>query len=265
VFDTAFHAQMPLPAAIYPGPYAWFEAGIRRYGFHGISHQYCAQRAAQLLGREDLCLIICHLGNGCSLSAVRQGHSIDTTMGFTPLDGLMMGTRSGAVDPGILVHLLRQQGYGADELDYILNHESGLWGISGISADMRQIMAAIAQGDSRAQLAIEVFIHRLRSCIGAMLTSLGGVDAIVFTAGIGENSAPIRVAACAALEFLGLKLNQESNAHRPVDVDIAMPDSTVRVLVIHTQEDWAIAQQCWRLLSQATDVNRRSVTTTVRE
>jgi acetate kinase len=264
VFDTAFHAQMPLPAAIYPVPYEWFEAGIRRYGFHGISHQYCAQRAAQLLGREDLRLISCHLGNGCSLAAVRAGRSIDTTMGFTPLDGLMMGTRSGSVDPGILVHLLRQKGYSADELDDILNHESGLWGISGVSADMRQIRAAIAQGNSRAQLAIDMFIHRLRSCIGAMLTSLGGVDAIVFTAGIGENTDSIRAAACEALEFLGLKLDPEKNEHHPVDVDIAMPDSTVRVLVIHTQEDWAIAQQCWHLLSQAPDRNLGSITTTVR-
>jgi len=153
VFDTAFHAQIPLSAAIYPGPYEWFEQGIRRYGFHGISHHYCAQRTAQLLRHDlkDLRLIVCHLGNGCSLSAIREGCSIDTTMGFTPLDGLMMGTRSGSIDPSILIHLLRQKGYSADELDQILNQKSGLKGISGISADMRQITAAI---NFRAQLGV---------------------------------------------------------------------------------------------------------------
>ena len=252
VFDTAFHAQLPLPAAIYPGPYEWFEQGIRRYGFHGISHQYCAQRAAQILSRElkELRLITCHLGNGCSLAAIRDGHSVDTTMGFTPLDGLMMGSRSGSVDPGILIYLMRQQGYTADELDQVLNRASGLKGISGVSADMRQIVAAIAQDNSRAQLAQDIYVHRLRSCIGAMLASSGGLDAFVFTAGIGENSALIRTAACEAFGFLGLKLDPEKNTSSPDDRDIAAADSTVRVLVIHTQEDWAIAKDCWHLLCE---------------
>ena len=250
VFDTAFHAQLPLPAAIYPGPYEWFEQGIRRYGFHGISHQYCAQRAAQILSRElkDLRLITCHLGNGCSLAAIRDGHSVDTTMGFTPLDGLMMGSRSGSVDPGILIYLMRQQGYTADQLDGVLNRASGLKGISGVSADMRQIVAAIAQKNSRAQLAQDIYVHRLRSCIGAMLASSGGLDALVFTAGVGENSGIVRTAACEAFEFLGLKLDPEKNTSSPDDRDIAAADSTVRVLVIHTQEDWAIAKDCWHLL-----------------
>ncbi|MBW4621091.1 MAG: acetate kinase [Cyanosarcina radialis HA8281-LM2] len=248
VFDTAFHSSLPDAAAIYPGPYRWVERGIRRYGFHGISHQYCARRAAQLLNRDlqDLRLIVCHLGNGCSLSAVSGGESIDTTMGFTPLDGLMMGTRSGAVDPGILIHLMRQEGYSVDRLDRELNQESGLKGISGVAADLRQIATAIETGNAQAQLALDIFIHRLRSSIGAMLASLGGLDALVFTAGIGENSALVRALACQNFDFIGLKLEPEKNQDRPVDRDIAAPDSKVRILVIHTQEDWAIAQQCWR-------------------
>ncbi len=249
VFDTAFHTQIPLPAAIYPGPYEWFEKNIRRYGFHGISHQYCAQRAAQILSQElkELRLITCHLGNGCSLAAIRDGHSVDTTMGFTPLDGLMMGSRSGSVDPGILIYLMRQQGYTADQLEWVLNTASGLKGISGISGDMRQLTAAIAQDNSRAQLALDIYVHRLRSGIGAMLASLSGLDALVFTAGVGENSALVRTAACEAFGFLGLKLDPEKNTRPPEDRDIATADSTVRVLVIHTQEDWAIAKDCWHL------------------
>lgn len=251
VFDTAFHRDLPEAAAIYPGPYEWVERGIRRYGFHGISHAYCADRAAQLLQQElsALRLIICHLGNGCSLSAVHQGHCIDTTMGFTPLDGLMMGARSGAVDPGILIHLVRQEGYTADQLDLELNQTSGLKGISGISSDLRAVMEAIEVGNPRAQLALDIYLHRLRSCMGSMLASLGGVDAIVFTAGVGENSAIVRARACAAFGFLGLQLDEAKNQARPVDLDIATAASTVRVLVIHTQEDWAIAKACYQCLS----------------
>ncbi|MBT9316060.1 acetate kinase [Leptothoe spongobia] len=247
VFDTAFHSQMPDIAAIYPGPYDWLDQGIRRYGFHGISHQYCSQRAAQILGRDDLRLIICHLGNGGSLCAVHHGRSIDTTMGFTPLDGLMMGTRSGSVDPGILLYLMRQ-GYSADQLDQLLNRESGLKGISGISHDLRQIEQAIVAGDSRAKLAQDIYLHRFKACFGAMLMSLGGADGVVFTAGIGEHAASIRAAACEAMGFLGLKLDASKNDHNPVDQDIATDDSTMRVLVIHTQEDWAIARDCWHHL-----------------
>lgn len=251
VFDTAFHAQLPPPAYIYPGPYNWLKTGIRRYGFHGISHQYCANRAAKLLNRElqELRLISCHLGNGCSLAAIREGISIDTTMGFTPLEGLMMGSRSGSVDPGILIHLLRQEDFTADKLDQILNRGSGLLGVSGVSADLRQIMEAISCGNARAQLALDIYIHRLRSYIGAMLASLRGLDALVFTAGVGEHSALVRAATCEAFEFLGLKLDLEKNDRSPIDADIAAVDSAVRVLVIHTQEDWAIAQECWRLVS----------------
>lgn len=254
VFDTAFHAQMPLASAVYPIPYGWFEQGIRRYGFHGISHDYCAHRAAHLLGQplEALRLIVCHLGNGSSLSAIRHGRSIDTTMGFTPMEGLMMGTRSGSIDPGILLHLMRQHGCTADELEQLLNYDSGLKGVSGLSGDMRQIMEAIAQGHERATLAFEVYVHRLRACIGAMVASLGGLDALVFTAGIGENSPAIRAAICNSFAFLGVALDATQNEHHPVDQDIATPESAVRVLVIHTQEDWAIAQQCWQWIAQST-------------
>ncbi|MGF1601450.1 MAG: acetate/propionate family kinase [Thermosynechococcaceae cyanobacterium] len=243
VFDTAFHSHMPDVAAIYPGPYDWIEQGIRRYGFHGISHQYCTQRTFQILGREVERLIICHLGNGASLTAVQNGQSINTTMGYTPLDGLMMGTRSGAVDPGILIHLIRQ-GYSADQLDRLLNKESGLKGISGVSHDLRVVEDAIATGNKRAKLARELYLHRLKSCLGEMLMSLGGLDALVFTAGVGEHSASIRAETCAALTFLGLKLDPAQNESSTVDQEISTADSTVRVLVIKTQEDFAIAQAC---------------------
>ena len=250
VFDTGFHATLPEAAAIYPGPYEWVEQGIRRYGFHGISHQYCSHRAAQILQRDlaSLRLITCHLGNGCSLAAVKNGNSIDTTMGFTPLDGLMMGSRSGSVDPGILIYLLRQSNYSAERLDYVLNKASGLRGISGVSSDLPQVIEAIAQGNYRAQLAWDMYVHHLRSGIGSMLPSLGGLDALVFTAGVGEKSAGIRQAACEAFGFLGLKIDPAKNQQQPIDEDIATPDSAVRVLVIRTQEDWAIAQQCWQLM-----------------
>jgi acetate kinase len=249
VFDTAFHAQIPEMAAIYPGPYEWFEEDIRRYGFHGISHQYCAARAAEILDRDlnELRLVTCHLGNGCSLAAIRGGRSLNTTMGFTPLEGLMMGTRSGSIDPGLLLHLLRQPNYSVDRLDRILNQESGLEGISGLSSDLREILTAMAQGNARAQLAFDAYVHSLRSHIGAMLACLGGLDALVFTAGVGEHAAQVRGAACEAFAFLGLKLDQKKNAQSRLDWDIAAPDSTVRVLVIHTEEDWEIARECWKL------------------
>jgi acetate kinase len=250
VFDTAFHAKLPPEAYTYPLPYEFLERGIRRYGFHGISHQYCADRSAQILNRDlsDLQLITCHLGNGCSLAAIRNGYSIDTSMGFTPLEGLMMGTRSGSIDPGILIHLLRTDEYTADSLDRLLNRESGLLGLSGVSNDLREIFAAIERGEEKAKIAIDVYIHRLRSQIGAMLPSLEKLDALVFTAGVGENNAYIREATCEAFSFLGLNIDRDLNNNRPVDCDIATPDSKVRVLVIHTQEDWAIARECWQFL-----------------
>ena len=258
VFDTAFHSQLPMATAVYPGPYEWFEEGIRRYGFHGISHQYCAERTAQILGRDlaSLRLITCHIGNGCSLAAISGGRSIDTTMGFTPLEGLMMGSRSGTVDPGILIYLLQQKGYSADQFDTILNKESGLKGVSGVSSDMRALLAAIREGNERARLAFDMYIHRLRSFMGAMLATLGGVDAIVFAGGVGEHAPSVRWAACKAFSFLGLKLDAAKNAQSPADQDIAAADSSVRVLVVQTQEDWSIAKECWRIASAKMHIDR---------
>ncbi|HEX6484397.1 MAG TPA: acetate kinase [Ktedonobacteraceae bacterium] len=251
VFDTAFHRHMPLPNVVYPGPYAWFEQGIRRYGFHGISYQYCIGRAAQVLGRDvnSMRIIACHLGNGCSAAAIQHGHSINTTMGFTPLEGLMMGNRSGSVDPGILFYLQRQKGQSAEDLDTTLNKESGLKGISG-TGDMRQVLQKMRNGDSRARLAYDMFVHRLRFYIGAMLASMGGVDVLIFAGGIGENSSEVRAAACEAFAFLGLKIDQQKNSQSPSDQDIATADSSVHVLIIHTLEDWEIAKECWRLMKK---------------
>jgi len=253
VFDTGFHRNIPDEAAIYPGPFEWVAQGIRRYGFHGINHQYCAERAAHILGRElrALKLVTCHLGNGCSLAAIRDGHSINTTMGFTPLEGLMMGTRSGSVDPGILTYLMRQHHLQSQDIDDMLNQRSGLLGVSGISSDMRQILTAREKGDSRAQLAFDMFVNRLRAGIGAMAAVLGGLDALVFTAGIGENSAQVRAAACETLNFIALKLDPRANVQCRPDMDIAASDSPVRVLVIRAQEDWAIATECWKLMCQS--------------
>ena len=249
VFDTAFHSNLPLAAVTYPIPYELFEQGIRRYGFHGISHQYCAHRAAQLLGKElaSLRLITCHLGNGCSLAAIRDGYSVDTTMGFTPLEGLMMGSRSGSIDPGILTHLLQHADYDARKLDELLNKASGLKGVSGVSGDVRQIMNEIDKGNSRAKLAFDMYVHSLRKHIGAMLAILGGLDALVFAGGVGENSAAVRAAACESFEFLGLKLDPQKNNASPADTNIAATDSGLPVLIVHTEEDWAIAQECWHL------------------
>ncbi len=252
VFDTGFHSRLPEPAAVYPGPYEWLAQGIRRYGFHGINHQYCAERAAQLLGKDlrSLKLVTCHLGNGCSLAAIRDGRSVDTTMGFTPLEGLMMGTRSGSVDPGILTYLMRRGQLTGQQLDDLLNTKSGLLGISGVSGDMRQIVAAMKDGHPRAKLAFEIFVHRLQAGIGAMIAALGGIDALVFTAGIGENSPEVRAAACANFGFLGLKHDPSKNAQSSVDQDVSLSDSPVRVLIVRAQEDWAIARDCWRLISE---------------
>lgn len=250
VFDTGFHRNMPLAAKTYAGPYEWYEQGIRRYGFHGINHQYCAHRAAQLLGRElnSLRLVTCHLGNGCSLAAIREGRSIDTTMGFTPLEGLMMGTRSGSIDPGIVTYLMRQRHLSGEQLDDILNKKSGLLGISGVSSDMREILAAIANGNERAKLAFDIYVHRLQSEVGAMIGVLGGLDVLVFSAGVGENSPQVRAAVCANLLFLGAELDPEKNVRTPADVDISRTGSAVRILVIHAQEDWMIARGCFSLM-----------------
>lgn len=249
VFDTAFHSQIPTASAIYPLPYNCYEKGIQRYGFHGISHQYCAEQAAKHLNRDlnQLKLVTCHLGNGASLAAIQNGHSIDTTMGFTPLEGLMMGTRCGSIDPGIVIHLLREEKMTPDQVDTMLNKESGLKGLSGISGDMRSVTTAMAEGNDRAKLAFEVYIHHLCRQIGAMVASLQGLDAIVFTAGVGENSAIVRQETCNRLGYLGINLDAEKNQNSPKNEDIATEASTVRILVLHTDEDSAIAQTVWQL------------------
>jgi acetate kinase len=249
VFDTGFHKTMPLSAAVYPGPYEWFGAGIRRYGFHGINHKYCARRAAHLLDKDpkSLKLVSCHLGNGCSLAAIRNGKSVDTTMGFTPLEGLMMGTRSGSVDPGILTYLMRANHLTGAQLDEVLNQHSGLLGISGLSGDMREIQAAIEKGNERAKLAFDIYVHRLQAGIGAMVAVLGGIDALIFTAGVGENSHQVRAAACENLKYAGIELDPKKNAQSPSDQDISAAASAARVLIIRAQEDWEIARDCWNL------------------
>ncbi len=259
VFDTAFHSEMPEAAYVYPGPYDWLDQGIRRYGFHGINHQYCAERAAQLLRKElaSLKLVTCHLGNGCSLAAIRDGHSTDTTMGFTPLEGLMMGTRSGSVDPGILTFLASARGRSGQDLDAMLNTQSGLLGISGLSSDMRQIEEAMRNGHARARLAFDIFVHRLQSGIGAMIAVLGGIDALVFTAGIGEHSAEVRAAACASFGYAGLQIDATKNTSATPDAEISAGGSKIRVFVIRAQEDWAIARQCYDILARSNAAQAR--------
>jgi acetate kinase len=254
VFDTAFHHTLSEAAATYAGPYEWIEKGIRRYGFHGTSFRYASQRAAQLLGRADdsqLRLILCHLGGGCSLCATIGGRSIDTTMGFTPLDGLAMSTRSGAVDPGILLYLLRQ-GASADELEKMLNKQSGLKGLSGLSGDTRVLLPAAESGDDRARLALDVFIHRLRAGIGQMLASLGDMPhALVFTDAISEDEPSIREAACAPFAFIGLQLDPQKNAASSLDTDFAAEGSRVRALLIKSREAWQIARECHALITDS--------------
>ncbi len=249
VFDTAFHHTLPAAAALYPVPQSWIDKGIRRYGFHGISHQYCAHRTAYLLREplEALRLVICHLGNGCSLCAVKAGRSIDTTMGFTPLDGLMMGTRSGSVDPGILTYLIREHDFDAQQVDQQLNEASGLKGVSSISGDMREIVSAMQAGNARAKLAFDIYLHRLRSGIAAMVASLDGFDGLVFTAGVGEHAALVRATACDGLSFLGLAISEEKNVEGAGDRAISADRSTVPIFIIHTQEDWQIAMEYWQL------------------
>ena len=243
VFDTAFHTTIPEPAKVYPLPYKFYEKGIQRYGFHGISHEYCAQRTAEILQQplESLKIITCHLGNGCSLAAIAEGKCIDTTMGFSPLEGLMMGTRCGSIDPQIPIYMMQVYGLDLEEVNTILNKESGLKGVSGVSNDVRTLAKAIADGNERAQLAYDIYLHRLKKAIASLIASLNGLDALVFTAGVGENQTMLREKTCADLSYFGLQLDSTKNENDPVDENIAT-GSSVPILVIHTQEDWAIAK-----------------------
>jgi acetate kinase len=243
-FDTAFHASIPDVAATYAVPWDWTERwGLRRFGFHGLSVEYAVSRAAELLGNAPGRIVVCHLGAGCSITAVRDGRSIDTSMGFTPLEGVMMARRSGSVDPGLLLHVLRS--LDADAVDQALNEQSGLLGVSGVSTDMRQVLAAAAHGHERATLAKDMFVYRVVTCIGGMAAALGGIDAMVFTGGIGEHSAEIRQRVCSALAFIGVVLGDSDNAE---DRDIAAPQSRVHVLVIAAREDLTVLRQVRRLL-----------------
>lgn len=252
VFDTAFHATLPPEAHTYAVPEAWTRGfGIRRYGFHGLSHAYCSGRAAEMLGRpaEELRLAICHLGHGCSAAAVLGGRCIDTTMGFTPLDGLMMATRSGSLDPGVVLHVQLRHGLSAKEVEAALNHDSGLLGVSGVSEDMRAVLAAADTGNERARLALGVYAHRVRQAIGALMATLGGLDALVFTAGVGENAPEVRAASCRGLECLGIALDPEANARCRPDADIARRDSPARVLVIAAREDLTMLDEVMRVIA----------------
>jgi acetate kinase len=250
-FDTAFHSTLSEAARTYPVPKKWTrEWGMRRYGFHGLSHSYCAGRAAEMIDREDLRIVIAHLGNGASVSAVRGGVCVDTSMGFTPLEGLMMGTRSGTVDPGMLIHLLRHKKLDVNGLDSALNYESGLLGVSGISSDLRQVLAELSHNPD-ARLAVEVYVHRIRQTIGAMAATLGGIDALVFTAGVGERAQEIRKRVCEKLGYLGLELDQAANETCKPDADIATLASTARILVIATREDLTIMRETRRLIDSS--------------
>jgi len=251
VFDTAFHRTLPEAAATYAGPFEWVDKGYVRYGFHGTSFRYASKKAAEMIGRQKdghLCQILCHLGGGCSLAAVRGTRCVDTTMGFTPMDGIAMCTRSGAIDPGLLLYLLRH-GSTLDSLEQILNKQSGLAGLSGMPGDTRIIFPRAREHNRRAKLALDVFIHRLRAGIGAMLASLGRLDTLIFTDVIGETEPLVRERVCDAFGFLGLRLNPDLNASSPADTDIAAEDSSVRVIIVKSQEDWQIAAEsfeAWR-------------------
>ena len=244
VFDTAFHQTMPPVAYTYALPYEYYEQDkVRRYGFHGTSHKYVSQRAAAMLGKpiEELKLISCHLGNGSSITAIDGGKSVDTSMGFTPLAGLPMGTRSGDLDAGILEYLMHKHGYNIDEMLNVLNKKSGVLGVSGVSSHFRDLEAAAPQGNQRAQLALDVFDYSVKKFIGSYAAAMGGVDAIIFTAGVGENGPDTRANVVSGLEFMGVKIDPEKNNTRGKEVDVATDDSKVRILVIPTNEELMIA------------------------
>ena len=251
VFDTSFFANIEPEAYHYAVPRDWYESwGVRRFGFHGISHTYCTMRANEMLDRsnDELRIVICHLGQGCSAAAVRGETAVTGTMGMTPLEGLPMGTRSGAIDPGILLHLIRDKGLTIDQLDHALHHESGLLGLSGISSDYREIEQAAERGNARAKLAIQVFGNRVMTAVASLTAALGGLDVLVFTGGIGENSHELRRDVCNRLRFLGIELDTQHNTNCQLDANVAAHGSAVQVLVLHTREDLMIARQCRELI-----------------
>jgi len=254
VFDTAFHQTMPKFAYLYALPYEMYEKyGIRKYGFHGTSHKFVSQRAAVLLGRpiEELKIITCHLGNGASICAVKYGKSVDTSMGFTPLAGLAMGTRSGTIDPAVIKFLMEKEKLTISEIDNFLNKKSGVLGISGISSDFRDIQEAAAKGNERAQLAVDIFCYRVKKYIGEYTAVMDGIDALVFTAGIGENNDEVRERAVRGLDYLGIQIDLEKNKGlRGRELDISLPGSRVRTMVIPTNEELEIARETLKVINQ---------------
>ncbi|WP_313346254.1 acetate kinase [Sedimentibacter sp.] len=253
VFDTAFHQTMPAESYIYPLPYELYEEmGIRRYGFHGTSHKYVSERVAALTGKslEGMKIVTCHLGNGASLTAIKDGKSFDTTMGMTPLEGLVMGTRCGDIDPAIVTYLINNKKMTAEQVDNLMNKKSGVLGISGVSSDFRDIEAAAEQGNKRAQLALEKFDYTVRKYIGSYAAAMGGLDVIVFTAGLGENSASNRCNICKGLEFLGIEIDDCRNDIRGKEVEISKEGSKVKVFVIPTNEELMIARDTKMLASK---------------
>ncbi|MEK4025148.1 acetate kinase [Sporosarcina sp. FSL W7-1283] len=250
IFDTAFHQTMPEKAFLYALPYEYYEKyGIRKYGFHGTSHKYVTERAAKILNRplEDTRLISCHLGNGASIAAVKGGKSVDTSMGFTPLAGVIMGTRSGNIDPALIPYMMDRTGQSAEEVVNVLNKKSGLLGLSGFSSDLRDITEAAEQGNERAQLALDVFTDRIHQHIGQYAAGMGGVDAIIFTAGIGENSAIVREKVMRGLEFMGVYFDPSLNNVRGEEAYISFPHSPVKVLIIPTNEEIMLARDTVRV------------------
>ncbi len=254
VFDTAFHQTLPEEAFIYALPYELYtQYGIRKYGFHGTSHRFVSMTAAQMMGKniEDLKIITCHLGNGASLSAVKGGKSVDTTMGFTPLAGVAMGTRCGDIDPAIVPFLVKETGMSIEEVDNLMNKKSGVLGVSGVSSDFRDIENAAKDGNKRAELALDVFHYRVRTSIGAYAAALNGVDCIVFTAGLGENSITSRAAICDGLQYLGANIDAEKNNVRGKATEISTSDSKVKVFVIPTDEELMIARDTKEIVESA--------------
>jgi acetate kinase len=251
-FDTAFHSRMPAEASTYAIPLEWRkEHGIRRYGFHGFSHAYASRRAAEIVGRPEAFMrtITCHLGSGASVAAVLGGRSVDTTMGFTPMEGLVMATRSGTVDPGMVLWLQRHAGMTEPQLNDALDQRSGLLALAGV-ADMREVLRGMSAGVERSRLAFDVYIHRLRSCIGAMAASMNGADALVFTGGIGENASAVRDEAVSGLRFLGLEIDPTLNSKLEGDGDISAAGATTRTLVVHAREDVEVAREVRGVLSE---------------
>ena len=253
VFDTAFHQTMPPESYIYAIPYEYYEKhGIRRYGFHGTSHKYVAERASKMLNvnLEDLKLITCHLGNGASVSAIKRGKCIDTSMGFTPLEGLVMGTRCGDIDPAIVTYIREKENLPQGKANEILNKKSGVLGISGVSSDFRDIEDAVAEGNERAALALKVFAHKVRFYIGAYIAEMNGVDAIIFTAGVGENDVTMREIICNNLGNLGIKLDPVKNKMRGKETEISTDDSKVKILMIPTNEELMIARDTYNIVTK---------------